>query len=54
MNAYILILNDDKNIFKIVEHNYEKEFFEKMNEPLGEIPAEEENAEESDEEEERV
>ena len=50
----ILFNKNEKNILKIVEDNFEKEFFEKMNEPLEEVQAEEENVEESDEEEERI
>ena len=50
----IIFNKNEKNILKIVENNFEKEFFEKMNEPLEEIQAEEENVEESDEEEERI
>ena len=50
----IIFNKNDQNILKIVENNFEKEFFEKMNEPLEEIQAEEENVEESDEEEERI
>ena len=43
-----------KEKFKIIENdNFENEFLEKMNEPLEDIPAEEENMEESNEEEER-
>ena len=53
-NKDIIFNKNDKNIFKIVENNFEKEFLEKMNEPLEDIPAEEENAEESDEEEDRA
>ena len=50
----IIYNKNEKNILKIVENNFEKEFFERMNEPLEEIQAEEENVEESDEEEERI
>ena len=50
----IIFNKNEKNILKIVENNFEKEFFERMNEPLEEIQAEEENVEESDEEEERI
>ena len=54
-NSREIIYNkNEKNILKIVENNFEKEFFERMNEPLEEIQAEEENVEESDEEEERI
>ena len=43
-----------KEKFKIIENdNFENEFLEQMNEPLEDIPAEEENMEESNEEEER-
>ena len=50
----IIFKKNDKNAFKIIENdNFENEFLEKMNEPLEDIPAEEENVEESDEEEER-
>ena len=53
-NRKILFKKNDKNAFKIIENdNFENEFLEKMNEPLEDIPAEEENVEESDEEEER-
>ena len=47
----IIYKKNEKNIFKAPENNFENEFLEKMNEPLEEIPAEEENVEESDEEE---
>ena len=50
----IIFNKNEKNILKIAENNFEKEFYEKMNEPLEEIQAEEENPEESDEEEERI
>ena len=50
----IIYNKNEKNILKIAENNFEKEFFERMNEPLEEIQAEEENVEESDEEEERI
>ena len=50
----IIYNKNEKNILKIVENNFEKEFFERMNEPFEEIQAEEENVEESDEEEERI
>ena len=50
----IIFNKNEKNILKIIENNFEKEFLEKMNEPLEEIQAEEENVEESDEEEERI
>ena len=50
----IIYKKKEKNIFKAPENNFENEFLEKMNEPLEEIPVEEENAEESDEEEERA
>jgi WD40 repeat protein len=50
----IIYNKNEKNILKIVGNNFEKEFFERMNEPLEEIQAEEENVEESDEEEERI
>lgn len=49
----IIFNKNENNILKIVENNFEKEFYERMNEPLEEIQAEEENVEESDEEEER-
>ena len=53
-NRKIIFKKNDKNAFKIIENdNFENEFLEKMNEPLEDIPAEEENVEESDEEEER-
>ena len=53
-NKKIIFKKNDKNAFKIIENdNFENEFLEKMNEPLEDIPAEEENVEESDEEEER-
>jgi len=53
-NRKIVFKKNDKNAFKIIENdNFENEFLEKMNEPLEDIPAEEENVEESDEEEER-
>ena len=52
-NREIIFNKNSENILKKKENNFEKEFFEKMNEPLEEIQVEEENAEESDEEEER-
>ena len=45
---------NENNLFKEKQNNFEKEFFEIMNQPLQEIPNEEENAEESDEDEERL
>ena len=53
-NKKIIFNKNDKNIFKNVENNFEKEFLEKMNEPLEDIPADEDNADESAEEEERA
>ena len=53
-NKEIIFNKSDKNNFKKEEKDFEKEFLEKMNEPLEEVPADEENVEESDEEEERV
>ena len=50
----IIYNKKEKNIFKNKENNFENEFLEKMNEPLEDILAEEENVDESDEEEERV
>jgi WD40 repeat protein len=52
-NRKIIFNKNRENSFKKKENNFEKEFYEKMNEPLEEIPADEENVEESDEEEER-
>ena len=52
-NREIIFNKNAENIFKEKENNFEKEFLEKMNEPMEDIPAEEENVEESDEEEER-
>ena len=52
-NREIIFNKNSENIFKKKENDFEKEFYEKMNKPLEEIQVEEENAEESDEEEER-
>ena len=52
-NREIIFNKNPENIFKQKENDFEKEFLEKMNEPLEEIQAEEEIVEESDEEEER-
>ena len=53
-NKEVLFNKNEKNIFKNKENNFEKEFLEKMDEPLEEVPPEEDNVEESDEEEERA
>ena len=53
-NKELIFNKNDKNNFKNQENDFEKEFLEKMNEPLEEVPADEENVEESDEEEERA
>ena len=51
----IIYRKNNKNVSEKKEMlDFEKEFFEKMNEPLEEIQVEEDNAEESDEEEERA
>ena len=53
-NKEVIFNKSEKNIAKKKENNLEKEFLEKMNEPLENVPGEEDNAEESDEEEERA
>ena len=53
-NKEVIFNKNEKNIFKIKENDFEKEFLEKMNEPLEEVPAEEDNVEESEEEQERA
>ncbi len=53
-NRKIIFNKNDKNTLKIKENNFEKEFLEKMNKPIEEIPDEDDNAEESDEDEERA
>ena len=50
----IVYTKNDINSFKEKKNNFEKEFFEKMNEPLEEIPNEEDNDEDSDDDEERI
>ena len=50
----IIYTKNEKNIFKEKESNFEKEFFEIMNQPLQEIPNEEGNGEESDDSDEGI
>ncbi len=50
----IVYTKNDINSFKEKKNNFEKEFFDKMNEPLEEIPNEEDNDEDSDDDEERI
>ena len=49
----IVYKKNEVNVFKEKHNNFEKEFFEIMNQPLQEIPNEDDNAEESDEDDER-
>ena len=49
----IVYKKNEVNVFKEKQNNFEKEFFEIMNQPLQEIPNEDDNAEESDEDDER-
>ena len=50
----IIYTKNEKNVFKEKESNFEKEFFEIMNQPLQEIPNDEGNGEDSDDSDERI
>ena len=50
----IIYIKNDNNSFDEKKNDFEKEFFNVMNQPLQEIPNDEENGEESEEEDDRV